>query len=94
VTLAVRGLSTTVVTQKLSQLSPVKRVEVVKSDNSKVVVTIFPKPDQDGELTRAVMDASQVWEVEEMHAEEGRLDDVFRSITMSDTQRDDSPIRK
>ena len=35
-------------------------------------------------LTRAVMDASQGWQVEELHTEEGRLDEVFRSITWSE----------
>jgi ABC-2 type transport system ATP-binding protein len=40
-------------------------------------------------LTRAVMDASQGWQVEEMHTEEGRLDEVFRSITMPDTVKEE-----
>ncbi len=86
VTLAVRGTPASTVTQKLSQLAPVKRVDVAKSDGSKIVVTVFPKPNQDGELTRAVIDASQIWQVEELHTEEGRLDEVFRSITMPDTK--------
>ena len=88
VTLAVRGTPANIITQKLSQLSAAKRVEVVKSDDSKVVVTVFAKPNQDGELTRAVIDASQIWQVEQLHTEEGRLDEVFRSITMPDTKQE------
>mgnify|MGYP003492545292 CR=1 FL=1 len=38
--------------------------------------------------TRAVLDASQVWQVEQLHTEEGRLDEVFRSITMPDTKQE------
>ena len=29
--------------------------------------------------------AKEGWKVEELHTEEGRLDEVFRSITMPDT---------
>jgi hypothetical protein len=32
-----------------------------------------------------VSEAVRAWRVEELHTEEGRLDDVFRSITMPDT---------
>jgi ABC-2 type transport system ATP-binding protein len=88
VTLSVRGVAEAAVKQKLSQLPAAKRVEVVKADESKVVVTVFPRPNQDGELTRAVLDASQVWQVEQLHTEEGRLDEVFRSITMPDTKQE------
>jgi ABC-2 type transport system ATP-binding protein len=78
------------VAQKLSQLSPAKRVEVIKDDGSKVVVTVFPRSNQDGELPRAVIDASQAWQVEELRTEEGRLDEVFRNITLPDTAREGS----
>jgi len=88
VTLCVRGTAAATVTQKLNQLSAAKRTTVIKDTGSKVTVTVFPKPNADGELTRAVMDASQGWQVEEMHTEEGRLDEVFRSITMPDTAKE------
>jgi ABC-2 type transport system ATP-binding protein len=41
-----------------------------------------------GDLLAAVADlvARERWRVEELHAEEGRLDEVFRSITMPDTR--------
>jgi ABC-2 type transport system ATP-binding protein len=87
VTLAVRGVPAATLTEKLSQLSCAKRATITHDSASKVVVTVFPRTNADGELTRAVMDASRGWAVEELHTEEGRLDEVFRSITMPDTKR-------
>jgi ABC-2 type transport system ATP-binding protein len=88
VTLSVRGFPAATLTAKLNQLPAAKRSIVVKESGSKVTVTVFPKANADGELTRAVMDASQGWQVEELHTEEGRLDEVFRSITMPDTKQE------
>jgi ABC-2 type transport system ATP-binding protein len=88
--LVVRNTPSAAITQKLGQLSPVKRAAVTKDADGKVTVTVFPKPNANGELTRAVMDASHGWHVEELHTEEGRLDEVFRSITMPDTAKGDA----
>lgn len=88
VTLTVRGFPAVTVTAKLNQLPAAKRTVVVKDTGSKVTVTVFPKANANGELTRAVLDVSQGWQVEELHTEEGRLDEVFRSITMPDTKQE------
>jgi ABC-2 type transport system ATP-binding protein len=88
VTLSVRGVPAATITAKLNQLSAAKRSTVSKDTGAKVTVTVFPKANADGELTRSVMDASQGWAVEELHTEEGRLDEVFRSITMPDTKQE------
>ena len=88
VTLTVRGFPAVTITAKLNQLPAAKRTQVVKDTGSKVTVTVFPKTNANGELTRAVLDASQGWQVEELHTEEGRLDEVFRSITMPDTKQE------
>ena len=90
VTLCVRGVPAATVTSKLNQLAAAKRTSVIEDTGSKVTVTVFPKPNADGELARAVLDASQGWQVEEMHTEEGRLDEVFRSITMPDTVKEEA----
>jgi len=90
VTICVRGVPAAAVTSKLNQLSAAKRTSVIKDTGAKVTVTVFPKLNADGELGRAVMDASQGWQVEEMHTEEGRLDEVFRSITMPDTAKEET----
>jgi ABC-2 type transport system ATP-binding protein len=90
VTLCVRGVPAGTVTSRLNQLSAARRVTVLKDTGAKVTVTVFPKPNADSELPRAVMEASQGWAVEEMRTEEGRLDEVFRSITMPDTVREET----
>ena len=53
---------------------------------------VFPQPNcRNGELARSIYDtaAREGWKVEELHTEEGRLDEVFRSITMPDTVREE-----
>jgi ABC-2 type transport system ATP-binding protein len=50
-----------------------------------VTVTVFPRTADDGDLTREIIEATNGWQVEELRTEEGRLDEVFRSITMPDT---------
>ena len=44
---------------------------------------------RDGELAQPVAEAAQGWQIEELQTEEGRLDEVFRSITMPDTAKED-----
>jgi ABC-2 type transport system ATP-binding protein len=67
----------------------VKRTAVVKEDTTSVTVRVFPKPNANGALAASVADAAQGWRVEELHTEEGRLDEVFRSITMPDTMKEE-----
>ena len=85
VTLRVSGVSSAVVNQKLSQLPVVKRTAVLREDATGVTVRVFPKANVNGALASSIADATQGWRVEELHTEEGRLDEVFRSITMPDT---------
>ena len=87
VTLVVRNTPAETLKHKLGQLSDAKRVAVTHDEGGKVIATVFPKPNADGALTRAVIDASQGWQVEDLHTEEGRLDEVFRSITLPDTKK-------
>ena len=43
-------------------------------------------PDTIGGLpVSSIADAAKGWRIEELHTEEGRLDEVFRNITMPDT---------
>jgi ABC-2 type transport system ATP-binding protein len=85
VTLRVSGVNSTTISQKLSQLPVVKRTSVLREDATGVTVRVFPKSSVNGALAANIADASQGWRVEELHTEEGRLDEVFRSITMPDT---------
>jgi len=85
VTLRVSGLNASALNQKLTQLSTVKRLTILKEESTSVTARVFPKPNVNGALAGSIADAAQGWRIEELHTEEGRLDEVFRSITMPDT---------
>jgi ABC-2 type transport system ATP-binding protein len=85
VTLRVSGINGTALNQKLSQLPVVKRMTLLREDSTSVTVRVFPKSNVNGALAANIADAAQGWRIEELHTEEGRLDEVFRSITMPDT---------
>ena len=88
VTVRVSGIASSALRDKLGQLSPVKRVNVVNEDHGGVTVRVYPKGSSpNGALARSISEAAQGWRIEELHTEEGRLDEVFRSITMPDTER-------
>ncbi|HUZ08301.1 MAG TPA: ATP-binding cassette domain-containing protein [Candidatus Paceibacterota bacterium] len=85
VTLRVNGVAANAVQEKLNRLRAAKKVTVA-ANGARVAVTVFPRTAGDGDLTREVIAATSGWQVEELRTEEGRLDDVFRSITMPDTK--------
>jgi len=89
VTLRVSGIKAADLNQKLSQLPTVKRATVLKEESTSVTVRVFPKTSVNGALASSIADAGTGWRIEELHTEEGRLDEVFRSITMPDTQAQD-----
>jgi|SRR5450432_543808 len=77
---------TPTVTRKLNELSGGERLSVL--NESPFAVRIFPKKSSArGELASAVgeMAARERWQIEELHTEEGRLDEVFRTITLPET---------
>ncbi len=95
VTLRVNGINGSALNQKLSQLSTVKKVVVLKEEATSVTARIFPKTGgpnaaPSGALAQSIADAAQGWRIEELHTEEGRLDDVFRNITMPDTVKEET----
>lgn len=85
VTLRVNGINAATLNQKLGQLPTVKRVNILKEEATRVTARLFPKSGCNGTLASSIADAAQGWRIEELHTEEGRLDEVFRSITMPDT---------
>jgi len=85
VTLRVNGLSADAVREKLNRLPSAKKI-ATETSGARVTVTVFPRVAGDGELTREVIEATSGWRLEELRTEQGRLDDVFRSITMPDTK--------
>ncbi len=88
VSLRITGMAAGAVKEKLSQIRSAKRVTAA-DDSSRIVATVFPRTAGDGDLARDVIEATKGWQVEELHTEEGRLDEVFRSITMPDTAKEE-----
>src|SRR5437762_1012532 len=92
VTLRVGGVNGSALGQKLSQLSTARKTSVLKDEQTCVTARVFPQPNcRNGELARGIYEtaAREGWKIEELHTEEGRLDEVFRSITMPDTVQED-----
>lgn len=89
VSLRVRGASPAVVRAKLSDLSGAKKA-TAEEDGGAVRARVYPSRPGNRELARAVAElaAREGWKVEELHVEEGRLDEVFRSITLPDTVKE------
>ena len=86
VTVRVSGINAATLNQKLTQLPTVKRTAILKEEATRVTARVFPKgANTNGALARSIAEAAQGWHIEELHTEEGRLDEVFRSITMPDT---------
>jgi ABC-2 type transport system ATP-binding protein len=83
--LRVNGVAAEAVTGKLRAVDGADRVQLVKDENGTVTARVFPKSSANGEFSKAVGAAAQGWRVEELHIEEGKLDEYFRSITASDT---------
>jgi len=84
VTLRVNGVDGKAVEQKLRQLRSAQSV-TLESNGTRTSLTVFPRTAGDGDLTRDVLEATNGWQIEELRTEEGRLDEVFRSITLPDT---------
>lgn len=85
VTLRINGVASGAVQDKLGKLRAARKVST-SLDNGRLTVTVFPRTAGDGDLTREVIEATNGWQVEGLRTEEGRLDEVFRSITMPDTK--------
>ena len=86
VTARLGGVHNGAAREKLSQLMLAKKVVVLEENSSGVLVRVYPKQ-ASGELAWTIANLSQVekWTLQELHTEEGRLDEVFRTITMPDT---------
>jgi ABC-2 type transport system ATP-binding protein len=87
VTVRVAGLPGSELAQRLRALPPVKRCEVLIDGDQRAMVRAYPRTaPRNGEFAASIVSSLQGLKIEELHTEEGRLDEVFRSITMPDTQ--------
>ena len=86
VLLRVSGTEPGTVRGKVERLSGVRSVTTTRDDANSISLRVLPKAGvAHGELARAISAANLGGTIEELHTEEGRLDEVFRSITLSDT---------
>lgn len=88
VTLRVKGVPREALVTKLYSVPLVNKVTVLEEKDGRITARAFPKPGAaNGELLSAVAEAVHGWQIELLQREEGRLDEVFRAITMPDTVR-------
>lgn len=87
VRLVLRGVAGNVVIAELEKLVSVDKVEATERTDSIFAGRVVPnRKVKVGDLAREISDlvAAKGWKVDELHREEGRLDEVFRGITRSD----------
>lgn len=88
VRLGVRGVAADALTAKLTGLQAVTKTEILAQEDARVTARVYPdRTRADGGFAGAVAELvrREGWTVEELHTEEGRLDEVFRAITLPDT---------
>ena len=88
VTLA--GANADSVREKFSGVHAIGRVDVLSAQDGRVVVEAFPAADAGAERDAlagriAELAIREHWTIQQLKTEEGRLEEVFRSITMPDT---------
>ena len=91
VSLRVLGIGGEIIKQRLGQLPAVRKAAIVKEEGTSVWARVYPQSTHvNGELARSVAEISmkEGWKIEELHTEEGRLDEVFRTITLPDTAKE------
>jgi ABC-2 type transport system ATP-binding protein len=79
------------VAQRLKQLQAVGKC-VVLGDSPVAVRAYAKKNGAPREVARAISEIAltERWKIEELHTEEGRLDEVFRGITRPETKQEES----
>src|SRR5450432_639857 len=90
VTLRIADGSVAQVRQKLEQIPGVAKCAVLSE--TPVALRAFAK-NNGRDLARAIgeLAAAERWKIEELHTDVGRLDEVFRSITLPETKREGNP---
>jgi ABC-2 type transport system ATP-binding protein len=95
IVVAVRGPTSAQLAEKLARMKLARKATILKEENGEIWARVFPTPDQrNGELMRNVIEAANGWKIEEIRTEEGRLDEVFRGITLPDTAKSETSSTK
>jgi ABC-2 type transport system ATP-binding protein len=93
----VSGLAGAGIRQEIQKLSAVKAVDVIASTDNALEATIVPAlRSANGGLGEAIyrLCVEKGWVLRELTRHEGRLDEVFRQMTRSDTERAGKGDRK
>ncbi len=92
VALVLGGVSASDVVSRLAGLPSVLKTEILQDDSARAALRVFPQKGAlpgaaQGALAGAIVELAvrENWKIESFRTEEGRLDEVFRAITMSDT---------
>ena len=86
VRLKARGVTAATLNEKLSALAA--RVEILSQDGAQTEVRAYPRErGVNGAFAGGIAELArhENWKLDEIHVEEGRLDEVFHSITLPDT---------
>jgi len=84
----VRGVDPGALVDQLGRIDGAVRTEILTTGEGFAQARVYPdKTRVNGSLTRSVTElaSQQHWQLDEIHTEEGRLDEVFRAITLPDT---------
>jgi ABC-2 type transport system ATP-binding protein len=87
VTLSLRKEQAPAARAALQGLPGVASVESVTEADGFATITAYPRGNELLIENVSALAAAQHWDVKELYAEAGRLDDVFRALTTHDTQR-------
>src|SRR5690606_16842303 len=91
VTVIVSGVSVEQLSEGLSMIGCVSRVETLAGVSALPTVRAYPNaPENKPELVRGVVElvTQRQWHIEDLRTEEGHFDEVFRSITLPDTTKE------
>jgi ABC-2 type transport system ATP-binding protein len=89
IVVAIRAITWPALETELRKLRFLERSELISESGSRVTTRLRPK----GDLLTEVLELAQRqrWQVEHLNVDEGRLEDVFRSITLPDTKIASAP---
>jgi ABC-2 type transport system ATP-binding protein len=85
IVLGLTGATWSSVQNELGGLLSLEKSELISETNGKTTIRLQPRGDLLPELLGLAQ--KQNWQIEHLNVDEGRLDDVFRSITLPDTER-------
>jgi ABC-2 type transport system ATP-binding protein len=87
VTLSLAAAQAQTAVNRLKSMNSVAGVEQQPPDNGSVRITAFPKKGALLIEDVSALAAAEKWDVKELYAEAGRLDEVFRAITTHDAAK-------